>query len=532
MKRTSFFLVALLAIASLILSGCAGKVTRPIVILASDQPGTADPAENWTFGGAAYLPLVYDSLYRFTGDKSPALQPLLATSLPQVSSDGLTYTIILKQDLKFHDGSPINADAVIYSYERIKALNKGANGITADWVASVQKIDDSTVQFTLKQPFSDFLNSMGSVWGNYIVNPTVCKAHEVNNDWCYNWLLDHDAGSGPYTLESFDHANNTITLARYSKYWAGWKNSKAPEKAIIRWLSDSTQARLMLERGEADIAINLPTTDFTALKKASGFTSYTYPSIMQYYLAMNGSVKPLDDVNVRMALQYTFNADKVISDIFGGNLTKMTSAIGPGYSNEYTTKTIYTYDLEKAKALLANAGYANGLDLTVNVMGFWPNDKAVLEYWQSDLAKVGVKLNIQQIDGGTWGDAWWNCTASTTSGIGQISAMAVGADYPSAWELLAQVYPVPRLGGGKCAVDYIDNTTIDAIFTQIPTVTDANARRNLIDNVLEAATQDAATIWVGQAVDLVTMRNVVKGYTYNFAMGGNYVPLPSISLTK
>jgi peptide/nickel transport system substrate-binding protein len=532
MKRKLFFWVALFTIASLALSGCGSKVTRPIVILASDQPGAADPAENWTFGGSAYLPLVYDSLYRFTGEKAPTLEPLLASALPQISADGLSYTIKLKSNLKFHDGSTVNADAVIYSYDRIKALNKGANGISADWIASTKKIDDTTIEFTLKQPFSDFLNSLGSVWGNYIVNPKVCKDHEKDGDYGYNWLLDHDAGSGPYTMESFDHANNTITLARYKDYWKGWSNSKAPEKAIIRWLADPTQARLMLEKGEADIAVNLPTTDFAALQKASGFSSNTYPSIMQYYLAMNGTVKPLDNAKVRQALQYTFNGDKVISDIFGGNLMKMTSAIGPGYSNLYTANTVYTYDLEKAKALLTEAGYADGFEVTVNVMGFWPNDKAVLEYWQADLAKVGVKLNIQQIDGGTWGDAWWNCTASTTQGIGLISAMAVGADYPSAWELLAQVYPVPRLGGGKCSVDYIDNPTIDAAFTQIATVTDSNARKQLLDSILEAAAQDAGTIWIGQAADLVTMRDVVKGYTYSFAMGGNYVPLPAISLSK
>ena len=288
----------------------------------------------------------------------------------------------------------------------------------------------------------------------------------------------------------------------------------------------------MLEKGEADIAVNLPTTDFAALQKASSFNSNTYPSIMQYYLAMNGTVSPLDDARVRQALQYTFNADKVISDIFGGNMEKMTSAVGPGYSNLYSAKTVYPYDLEKAKALLVEAGYANGLDVTVNVMGFWPNDKAVLEFWQADLAKIGVKLNIQQIDGGTWGDAWWNCTAGTTPSIGQISAMAVGADYPSAWELLAQVYPVPRLGGGKCSVVYIDNPTIDAAFNQIASVTDTSARKEIINSILDAAAQDAATIWIGQAVDLVTIRDVVKGYSYNFSMGGNYVPLPLISLSK
>ncbi len=533
MRQKVFTLLVGLILASMLLTGCGvNKPNRPIVIIASDQPGPADPAENWTFGGAAYLPLVYESLYRFKGEKSPSLELGLAADFPKVSADGLVYTISLKPNLTFHDGSMLNADAVLYSYERIKALNKGANGITADWIASMQKVNDTAVSFTLKAPFADFPTTLGSVWGNYIVNPKVCKEHETDGDWGYAWLLDHDAGSGPYAMTSFDHASNTITLERYQEYWGKWKNAQAPDKAVIRWLSDSSQARLMIENGDADIVVNMPTTDYAAMQGKAGFVNYKAPSIMQYYLAMNGSDKPLDDVRVRQALQYSFNTDKVISDIFGGNLNKMTSAIGPGYTNIYNAALKYTYDLDKAKALLAEAGYADGLEVTVNVMGFWPNDKAVLEFWQADLAKIGVRLIIQEIDGGTWGDAWWNCTATTARNIGQMSAMAVGADYPSAWELLAQVYPVPRLGGGKCSVVYLDNPAINEAFKKLETTTNTAERKAIFDGLLDTIAQDAATIWVGQGMDLVTRRDVVKGYSYSFAMGGNYVPLTEISLSK
>ena len=113
----------------------AGPVTRPMVIIASDDPGSADPAENWNFGGAAYLPNVYEGLFRFVGSSSPKMEPWLAAEIPTVenngiSSDGLTYTIKLKTNAKFHDGSPVNADAVVYSLQRIEALQKGANGVS------------------------------------------------------------------------------------------------------------------------------------------------------------------------------------------------------------------------------------------------------------------------------------------------------------------------------------------------------------------------------------------------------------------
>lgn len=538
MKRV-FSLFSLFVLLAVLIAACAPAApARPIVIVASDQPGPADPAENWAFGGAAYLPHVYDSLFRFVGDTSPKLETLLAAEIPTtanggISADGLVYTIKLKPNAKFHDGSPINADAVIYSYERIKALNKGANGITADWIVKMDKVDDLTVKFTLTQPFSDFLNSMGSVWGNYIVNPKVAKANEKDKDWGYAWLLDHDAGSGPYVLTSFDHANNQITLDRYSNYWGGWKNQKPIAKAIFRWLPEATMARSMLEKGDADIVVNLQSTDFAALQKATGFVSEKHPSIMQYYLGMNGSVKPLDDARVRQALQYSFNTDKVISDIFNGNMLKMNAAVGPGYPDVYPAKAQYTYNLDQAKSLLKEAGYENGLEVTINVMHFWPNDSAVAEFWQADLAKIGVKLNIQETDQGTWSTAWFNdCTAGTAPNIGQISTMGVGGDYPSAWEVIAQVYPVPRLGGGKCSAVYIDDSALNDLFSKITNTTDPGQRQSLFQNLYDTIATDAGAIWIGQGVDLVTMRDVVQGYKYYFSMGGNYVPLSQMSLTK
>jgi len=515
-----------------------GKVTRPLVILASDSPASPDPAENWAFGGAAYLPHVYDSLFRFVGESSPKLEPLLAAEIPNVenggiSKDGLVYTIKLKSNAKFHDGSPVNAEAVLYSYERIKALALGANGISADWIDKMEKVDDLTVRFTLKQPFADFLNSLGSVWGNYIVNPKVCKEHEQNNDWCHSYLMENEAGSGPYTMTQFDKANNQITLERFANYWGGWENPNPVEKVVIRWLAEPSGARPLLERGDADIAVNLPTTDFAALEGTAGFISKRYPSIMQYYLAMNGSAKPLDNVKVRQALQHTLDIDKVIQDIFGGNLIKMSAAVGPGYPDVYPAAIQYSYDLEKAKQLLKEAGYEQGLELTANMIGAMPNDSAVLEFWQAELAKIGVKLNIQQVDYGTWSTAWFNdCTAATAPNIGQISALGVGGDYPSAWEVIAQVYPTPRLGGGKCSAVYIDNPKLNDLFNQITNTTNAKERQALFQELYNTIAEDAGAIWLGQGTDLVTMRDVVQGYQYYFSMGGNYVPLTKISLTK
>jgi peptide/nickel transport system substrate-binding protein len=515
----------------------AAPVTRPMVIIASDDPGSADPAENWNFGGAAYLPNVYEGLFRFVGSSSPQMEPWLAAEIPTVenkgiSSDGLVYTIKLKTNAKFHDGSPVNADAVVYSFQRIEALKKGANGVSADWVKTVEKVDDATVKFTLNQPFADFLNALGSVWGGYIVNPAVTNAHVANNDWGYTYLLDHDAGSGPYVLTSFDHASKTITLDRFANYWGGWQGNNHVEKAIIRWLPDATTARPMIEKGDADVLVNPPVTDFLALKSTPKLVSYQNPSIMQYYVSMNTSVKPLDNLQVRQALQYSFDTDKIIQDIYNGTVLKMNAAVGPGYPDVYPAATQYSYDPQKAKDLLKTAGYASGLTLTVNRTGV-PNDQAALELWQADLKAIGVTLNIQDVDAGTWGDAWMNnCTAASAPNIGQISTMQVGGDYPSAWEVMGQVVPVPRLGGGKCSMDYMNDPVVNDTYNKIAATTDPATRKQLFQKLYDALAADAGIIWIGQGNDLVVTRDVVQGYQYYFSMGGNYLPLASMFLLQ
>jgi len=537
--KNSFRIFSVVMILVVALAACTPKTTpaeRPVLILASDQPGSADPAENWTFGGAAYLPHVYDGLFRYVGSASPKLTALLAAEIPTVdnggiSTDGLVYTIKLRQDATFHDGSPVNADAVVYSYERIKALQLGANGITADWAETIEKVDDFTVKFTLKQPFADFLNSMGSVWGNYIVNPVVAKANEQSGDWGHAWLMEHDAGSGPYVMASVDPEQNTITLERYADYWGATSDRGNIDTAIIRWGTEPAAARSMLEKGDADAWVNPQAPDYAALKALDGMTAIKFPSIMQYYLALNGSVEPLTNPKVRQALQYTFNTDKVISDIFNDTLTKMEAAVGPGYPDVYAAATQYSYDLDKAKALLKEAGYENGFELTANKMGFFPNDAAVLEYWQADLAKVGITLTIQEMDGGVFGTAWFtDCTAGTSPNIGQISALGVGGDYPSAWEVAAQVFPVPRLGGAKCSAVYFDDARVNELFTSIAGETTAAARAPLFQQLYDTLADDAGAIWIGQALDLVVYSDSLSGYKYFFSMGGNYLPLDTMTL--
>ena len=159
-----------------------------------------------------------------------------------------------------------------------------------------------------------------------------------------------------------------------------------------------------------------------------------------------------------------------------------------------------------------------------------PNESAVLEFWQADLAKIGVTLKIQQVDYGTFDQGWFKCNAATAPNLGQASALGVGGDYPSAWEVLAQVYPTPRLSGDECSVVYLNTPELNDTFKKVTQSTDPAERQTLFQTLYDTIANEAGAIWVGQGMELVTMRDAVQGYEYYFSRGGNYIPLEKISL--
>ena len=153
-----------------------GEETLFNMVIISAAPNMLDPAENWEGeGGFGILAHVYDGLFRFRGAETAEIVPVLAAEVPTVenggiSEDGLQYTVKLRPEATFSDGSPLTADAVVFSYERTRALKLGVDFLL-DQIDTVEAVDPQTVRFTIKQPFSPFLNSLGSVFANQIVNP-------------------------------------------------------------------------------------------------------------------------------------------------------------------------------------------------------------------------------------------------------------------------------------------------------------------------------------------------------------------------
>jgi peptide/nickel transport system substrate-binding protein len=429
MKRNHFILTVLLVIAVLV-TACAPAATpapatdapaaatsAPAAAAATEAPTEAptavpagpivlkyassaiittwDPIASFSTE-AAYMANMYEQLVRVNPPGSAQqYSPLLAESWEK-SADGLTWTFKLRKGVKFHDGEPLNAAAVKKSIEAA-ADHGGASFI---WLPldKVEAVDDLTVKFTLKyaQPLELIL---GSEYAAYIVSPKALDAAAANKDY---WNAGVDAGTGPYKLESYT-ADKEIVLAQNKDYWGGWKPGQY-EKVLVQLVPEATTRQQMLEGGEVDLVTSVPMDSYATLATNPSYAVSYEPSLFNYTAFFNTLRKPLDNVKVRQALSYAIPYADIIKIGANGLGTQSHGTVPAGVFPYSADVKQYTTDIEKAKALLKEAGYEGGgfsLKLTYASANFIEETFAPLI--KDAFKQIGVDVTIQALD---WTQQW------------------------------------------------------------------------------------------------------------------------------
>jgi len=395
-------LVIVSLVLSLIVSGCGGGASnnngsngaKQVFFFAwTSTPFTdLDPSvEN--SNGIVPLNNMYETLLRFIPEEKKFV-PILATDYSK-SKDGLSWTFHIRKGVKFHDGTDLNAEAVKFSFERTKKLGKGAAYIL-DPIKEIKVVDDYTVEFKLSYPAPlDLI--VASPYAAFIMSPTAVKSNP--EDW---FTQGHEAGTGPYKLESFV-LGQEIVLTKFDEYWGGWEG-KHFDKVVIKKISEPTARRQMLESGELDFTQDLPYEDIEALKKNSNLVVDISPSYENLIMLLNTDKKPLDNVLVRQAISYAFPYEDVVKYAAGGYATQSKGPIPSGMWGHGDNLFQYKHDLDKAKELLKQAGYPNGgLKLLLVYTSGDEAEKKTAELFKSELAKINVDLEIR---GMPWESQW------------------------------------------------------------------------------------------------------------------------------
>ncbi len=402
MKRT---VLALAAAVVLAVSGCAANANSnsngskesagdTLVAAYSEGGKTLDPAEandvtSDTFVLAAYDQLVTYARTEVDGKpkaKTEEIVPMLAESW-QASADNTSYTFKLRADAKFQDGSPITADDVVKSFQHIKASSSASFLYQMAGIAKVAKVDEHTVTIDLTAPNHLFLQILP------MYSFSIIDMDKVAANGGPKWLATNTAGSGPYKITKWDPSTEA-SLARNDAYWG---EKPKLRQVDVKFIAEASNRVQLLRKGEVGLALELPPKDVQSLKSAEGVVIDSRASNKILFFAMNNKIKPFDDPRVRQAVSYAIPYDKLLKDVMKGEASPMKSAVAsstPGFTDAGYT---YTYDLDKARALLAEAGLSKGFsfDFTLG-SGFddW-NDDAVLI--QAELAKIGVTMNIKKM---------------------------------------------------------------------------------------------------------------------------------------
>jgi peptide/nickel transport system substrate-binding protein len=348
--------------------------------------GTFDPDNGFEIAAMSAINNVYEGLVEYQPG-STKIVGLLAKSW-EISDDGLVYTFHLVSGVKFHDGTPFNAAAVIKSFER-RRVDKLVLSYFLGNVAKMQAPDDATVVLTLKQPQSSFLDGLSSPWGPKVVSPAALAQHD-NGDFATTWLNEHAVGTGPFKLAEFKRGERYV-LERNDDYWGA---KPFFDEILITLAPDIGQQILQLQAGEIDaVPKNYP---FSQLGKLpAGLEITDIPSMTQYDLFVKPG-SPLDDAEVRKAVLTAINPALWAKDVFG-RYASVAKSIYPDAVLDPVQALAFPTDFAAAKAAIDQHGAVN---LTIGLFSESPVYQRIADLMIAQMALIGVKATATVLPSG------------------------------------------------------------------------------------------------------------------------------------
>lgn len=419
------------------------------------------------------------------------------------SDDGKVWTFKLQEDVKFHDGTDFNADAVVYNFNRMmdkehpqhqgdfSIFNRTFKGV----IQEVKAVDSHTVEFTLTAANATFLPNLGiTTFG--IISPAALKEYGEN-------IKDHPVGTGPFKFQEWK-PNDSIILVKNDKYWVA--DLPKLDKLMFKVIPDNSARLTALKNGEIDLMDGINQSDLSSVEQNAKLQVFKRPAGSLGYLTFNLAKPPYDQVKVRQAINHAINKKGII-DAFYGSVAKPAKNMMPpfiwGYNNEIEG---YDYNPEKAKKLLAEAGFPNGFETEFSIMStdrsYLPQPTKVAEAIKSDLAKVGIDVKISNYEWATYLNKILVKAEFSFAGIGRISE---NGDPDNFLFTMLSSESVQNRSGYK-------NERVDELLRKAQTTLDKTERTNLYKEVQQLVIEDAPTIPLAYVETPLAGGTYVKGY--------------------
>ena len=473
-----------------------GAPQGKLVVAQGSDPPTLDPLYDASIPSGVILNNIYDCLVRRVfKDGRIQQEPMLATSWEMVNNT--TWIFHLRRGVKFHNGEDFNAEAVKYNFERVLKPGQKFKGLPNrrryyfDYIESVDVMDPFTVKITTKTPIAFFIVNLG--WGMPIVPP---KYTAEKGD---AFISTHPVGTGPFKFVRWVKDGETVLEANES-YWGGPPGIKT---LIFRPIPEDSIRLAALMGGDVDIAKNVPIHLVSMIKDSNRAKVITTPGGLNLCVQLNSVRKgsPLQDKRVRQAINYGVDKESIVKHVLEGYGIPMASPLNPAHFGYNPNLKPYPFDPEKAKALLKEAGYGNGLDLTFDSpMGRYAKDKEVAEAIVGQLAKVGINIKLKVHE---WGS--YSLKIFSPEGADHMNSLAWAASFD------ADSILVPLFYTGQTLSRY-SNKQFDSLLDQARSTMDPKRREKIYHDALDLIYDDAASLFFYQGVDIYGVSNRVQNW--------------------
>ncbi|MBV7327217.1 hypothetical protein KFU94_02950 [Chloroflexi bacterium TSY] len=391
---------------------------QSLVVASTFAETTFDPHFMLRTDGAGVALLTFETLVEFNEEME--IVPLLAESW-EVDEEGRTWTFNLRQGVTFHDGTSFNAEAVKATWERFLDPDVGAKDTRrlAPILESLDVVDEHTINLTTFDPYPELLTNLTDVH-TAIISPTAAEKYAPAD-----FGHEEPAGTGPFKFDQWVSADQ-FELVRNDEYW-GDKDIKA-DRVIFRTIPESASLVAALEAGEIDVAIGIPAEEAVRLQENANLSVGTYEAFRTFMASMLITVPPFDDVRVRHALNYAVDKEALTEFVMAGFAKPTETVLFPGWPYRVAQEP-YAYDPDKARELLAEAGYPDGFETTLAFTPQWDKGKEMAETIAAYLQDVGVTAELLSMEAAVLSEFYRDTAEVPDRRIFMVRKSAFGVDF-------------------------------------------------------------------------------------------------------
>lgn len=508
MLRREFFAIGAATAAGVVPMEVARAQGNPALIWGGNLSRTLDPHTVFDVPSAFTRCNLYDSLYDYAGEP-PEPRPLLVAET-KASADGRTFDFTLRGDVKFHDGTPMTAEDVVYSFQRMLTLRRGVAPAFTSFLkaGNISATGANSVRMVLDRAYAPFMSCLPMV---AILNKRLMQANTVNNDWGEAWIAGNDAGSGAYRVVpgSF-RALQTLDMEAVADYWRGWPQPKPIRSVLCRPVADDATRLLAVERGDIDTTHSYIRPDqHDRVRRGNGLRLVEEPQFRTFQLRVHNGKEPFNNLDFRKALSYAFPYDLFINRMLRGTVERSPGPLPVSLWGHPRDLQGYRHDLDLARRHLDAARRA-GANVTKEItftalVGFDETEQAA-QLLQSELRRIGVTLRITKA-------VWANVVQLTQNEETSPELWSHwGSTYyidPDNW--IGTFYSKDALGSQRGSTWYRDDET-ERLIQAARSTLDRAERQRLYEAASRRLVDAAADVWIYNSKAYRAVRTRIKGY--------------------